>query len=435
MEANLEREEGALSVRGESNPNTDRFTDLSNDRRSREPWGWLFVVSTNAFLLIGGMLTSLTVYASFMQRHFDWSETAAGIGPVALLLGMSVGNLLVGATLDRLGLRYTFLIGAFIAVVSWTAAGCVQTLSEFTVVMAVAGLGIGISTIIPGITLLSNTFHERRGLAIAIFVGACAISSSIMPIITKMLIVWSNWRITFWVVGGVVGALGLSLLCTLPHRTEKSDTLTFDSNTITAFDTMVKRDLDRRQVFSLPAFWMLTVGLTLSQLGINGVLFNVVSYLQKGGYDTATAVYIYGASNLMSLPGLLIGGFISDRIGGSKMLPTILAFQAVGTAMLLGVGIGSLDILGVIGFIVIWGGVSGLPVQGGALFLGEMIGQKAYPFMLGIMFTITDAVGAFAPPLMGWTYELFGGYFWPVAMLAFITLMGMFAVLRSRLDG
>lgn len=180
---------------------------------------------------------------------------------------------------------------------------------------------------------------------------------------------------------------------------------------------------------------MLTLGLTFSQLGINGVLFNVVSYLQKGGYDTATAVYIYGASNFMSLPGLLVGGFISDRIGGSKMLPTILAFQAVGTAMLLGVGTGSLDILGVIGFIVIWGGVSGLPVQGGALFLGEMIGQKAYPFMLGVMFTVIDAVGAFAPPLMGWAYGLFGGYFWPMTMLAFITLMGMFAVSRSRLDG
>ena len=35
---------------------------------------------------------------------------------------------------------------------------------------------------------------------------------------------------------------------------------------------------------------------------MNGVLFNVIAYLQKSGYAATDAIRIYGIANLMSLP-------------------------------------------------------------------------------------------------------------------------------------
>ena len=335
------------------------------------PWLWLGIVSVNGFLLIGGMLTSLTVYASDMQRHFGWSEAAMGGGPVALLLGMSAGNLLIGAAMRRLGLRGTFSLGAAIAAMGWIAAGFVHSLAQFAAAMALAGLGAGMATIVPGIALLSETFHERKGLAIALFIGACALASSTMPMLTGALIAWLGWRAVFWTVGGAAGAICLGLLRLLPRRL--ADAPASAASAMPPVDT----GPSRRQVAAMPGYWLLTLGLTLSQLCMNGVLFNVIAYLQKSGYTAPDAIRIYGIANLMSLPGLLVGGYLSDRIGGRIMLPVVLALQAAGTAMLLGVGLAAWDRLAVIGFIAIWGSISGLPAQGGAVVLGEMIGRRA----------------------------------------------------------
>ena len=391
------------------------------------PWLWLGIVSVNGFLLIGGMLTSLTVYASDMQRHFGWSEAAMGGGPVALLLGMSAGNLLIGAAMRRLGLRGTFSLGAAIAAMGWIAAGFVHSLAQFAAAMALAGLGAGMATIVPGIALLSETFHERKGLAIALFIGACALASSTMPMLTGALIAWLGWRAVFWTVGGAAGAICLGLLRLLPRRL--ADAPASAASAMPPVDT----GPSRRQVAAMPGYWLLTLGLTLSQLCMNGVLFNVIAYLQKSGYTAPDAIRIYGIANLMSLPGLLVGGYLSDRIGGRIMLPVVLALQAAGTAMLLGVGLAAWDRLAVIGFIAIWGSISGLPAQGGAVVLGEMIGRRAYPAMLGIVFTVTGVVGALAPLLMGWLYTATGGYAWPIAMLALMALLATLAVLAGTL--
>lgn len=400
---------------------SDRITPSPRHLR-QAPWLWLSIVSVNGFLLIGGMLTSLTVYASVMQRHFGWSEAAMGGGPVALLLGMSVGNLLVGTAMRRLGLRGTFSLGAAIAAVGWIAAGFVHSLAQFAAAMALAGLGAGMATIVPGIALLSETFHERKGLAIALFIGACALASSTMPMVTGALIAWLDWRAVFWAVGGASGVICLGLLRWLPRRLGDAPASAMQTT---------QAGLSRRQVAMMPGYWLLTLGLTLSQLCMNGVLFNVIAYLQKSGYAATDAIRIYGIANLMSLPGLLVGGYISDRTGGRIVLPVVLALQAAGTAMLLGVGVAAWDRLAIIGFIAIWGSISGLPAQGGAMVLGEMIGQRAYPAMLGIVFTVTGVVGALAPVLMGWLYAATGGYAWPIALLVLLTLLAMLTVLAA----
>ena len=103
-----------------------------------EPWGVMAVMSVIGFLLIGGMLTSLSVYMSVMQPHFRWSEAEMGAGPVALLLGMSAGNLVVGQAMRTIGVRGLFAFGAGMAVCGWIAAGFTGVLPAFMAAMALA---------------------------------------------------------------------------------------------------------------------------------------------------------------------------------------------------------------------------------------------------------------------------------------------------------
>ena len=66
------------------------------------------------------------------------------------------------------------------------------------------------------------------------------------------------------------------------------------------------------------------------------------------------------------------------------------------------------------------------------MLLTELIGQRAYPAMLGIIFTLNGFVGALAPVAVGWAYEASGGYALPVFCLGTLTLVASIASLFCR---
>jgi len=394
------------------------MTSGQDDILPDEPWGLLAILAIIGFLLIGGMLTSLSVYVSVMQQTFGWGEGAMGGGPVMLLLGMSAGNLIVGPVMRRCGKRGIFSIGTGIALSGWIAAGFIRSLPEFMGAMALAGIGAGLATIVPGIAVISESFHRRRGLAVALFIGSCALASAAMPLASKWLIDAAGWRQAFWIFGALAGAISLPIVRRLP------DTIAGDGNR-----SQEEHGLTVQQVLKLPAFWILAMVLTISQLSMNAILFNLIAYLRKTGFDTSEAVTLYGITNFMSLPGLMIGGYLSDRIRAYILLPLILILQGAGTFALLGAGNGPGAI---ILFILCWGSVAGLPAQSGSMLLGEIIGQRAYASMLGIIFTINGFVGALAPAIMGWAYEIAGGYSWPISLFAGLCLLAACASLLCR---
>lgn len=378
----------------------------------RENWLLLIPLALSGFVLIGGMLVSLTVYTAVMQARFGWNETELGAGPVALLLGMSVANLAAGPAMQRLGVRAIFAGGCLVAAAGWAAAGSVTQLWQFMVAMGLAGFGAGAATIVPGIAVITSAFRKNRGLAIALFIGSCALASSAMPIFTAYLIETVGWRTAFRIVG-MAGVL----LCPLLVRFLPG-TLSISQHD-ECIDPGNAARRPRTAALRLPAFWILTAALTVSQLCMNGVLFNIVAFLRKNGLTDSAAVDLYSLTNFMSLPGLLIGGLLSDRVSAHRLLPAIVTVQALGTFALLGIGHqGAVGLFATIGFVVLWGGVAGLPSQSASLLLGELVGPQSFGSLLGIVFTINGFVGALAPVLTGWLHDVSGSYILPFGLFA-----------------
>lgn len=370
---------------------------------ARDPWALLVPLSLAGFLLIGGMLTSLSVYVSVMQKLMGWSAAQAGAGPVAMLVGMSTGNLLISPALRKLGLNGTFAIGCALAAVAWGFAGLSSTLVAFSMCMVVAGVGCGLATIVPGIAALTHAFHARRGLAIALFIGSCSIASSTMPMATNLLLEKVTWQTAFQLGGCVALLLVPVLWWTLPKHAE--------SEPASRSEASGTEGLSQKQAFRLPAFWILTLVLTLSMVCMNGVLFNIVAYLHDRDMPAADAVALYSLTNFMSLPGLLLGGYLSDRVRVRIMFPTVLLLQGLGTLALLGMSdAGLLGTAATAAFVIFWGGVAGLPAQSGSLMLNEIVGSRAFAALLAVVFTVNGFIGAFAPAFTGWLRDTTGDY-------------------------
>lgn len=336
-----------------------------------EPWRVLVPLSLAGIVLIGGMLTSLSVLVSVMQKEFGWSAAAAGAGPVALLLGMCGGNLLVSPLTRWLGVGGSFAASCAVAAAGWAAGGYVTSLVQFAVAMGLAGAGAGAATIVPGIALLTHMFTRHRGMAIALFIGSCALASSTVPMLTGHLVEQLGWRTTFFAVAACALALVPLMLRLLP----RSMPVAADADT-----SSLAASLPPRGAMRLPAFWLLTAVLTISQVCMNGVLFNIVAYLTANGLDRSDAIALYSLTNFMNLPGLVIGGLISDRVAARTLLPLILALQAAGTLALLGIGAPfPFGLAATAAFVIVWGGIAGLPAQAGSLALKDVAGSAISP--------------------------------------------------------
>lgn len=399
--------------------------------KPREPWGLLVPLSLAGFVLIGAMLTSLSVYVSVMQTLLGWSAAEAGAGPVALLIGMSTGNLVISPALRKLGINGTFTLGALLAALAWGSAGWNSTLVGFSLAMAIAGFGTGLASIVPGIAVLTQAFHASRGLAIGLFIGSCSLASSTMPMATNLLIDSVGWRVAFQIVGLAALALVPVLWWFLPRGAVSGDVHGGDVHG--ADGSAQDAGLSCKVAFRLPAFWVLTLVLTLSMVCMNGVLFNIVTYLHDRAMPASDAVALYSFTNFMSLPGLLVGGYLSDRVRVQILFPAILLLQGLGTLAMLGMGdTGLLAMVATGAFVLLWGGVAGLPAQAGSLMLREISGSREFPALLAIVFTINGFVGALAPGLTGWLRDATGDYRPAFALFGLIMIASAFAALWCR---
>lgn len=390
-------------------------------------WVLVFTLSLIAFVIIGGTLTSLSIYLPVLQREFGWSEAEMGALPVAMLLGMSAGNLLSGCLISRLGIRGAIATGTTATAIGWATASQSNALPLFMGAMALAGCGAGIATIVPGVAAITRCFDAHRGRAIGVFIGACALAGSVVPPLSGTLIAKLGWHTTFLIAGGGMGILCLPLaaLVRITRETPLSD------DCVAAAAAHVETGPAAGDVAKLPAYWLLTAALTLSQLCMNGILFSIVAFFLRHGFAQDNAVSIYSATNLMALPGLFVGGALADRYGAKVALPGILLLQSAGTLCLLGVGGAGLGGSGpaIAGFILLWGLAGGLPSQIGPMLLADLIGSRAFATMLGVTLTIAGLIGALAPAATGWLFEAHGSYALPILICGLLTIFAAFMTL------
>ena len=85
---------------------------------------------------------------SAIQGRFELSETLIGFAVASALLGCALGAYLAGRIADRIGRRWTMIIGAFLFLISAFGSGFAFSVWDLTIWRVVGGLGIGIASVV-----------------------------------------------------------------------------------------------------------------------------------------------------------------------------------------------------------------------------------------------------------------------------------------------
>ncbi|HVV43243.1 MAG TPA: MFS transporter [Nitrobacter sp.] len=401
--------------------------------RLRFFYGWVIIAVTFVTMAIGvNARTSFSLLFPPIIDEFHWERgVTAGAFSFGFLVS-AVFSPLMGRMMDRVGPRAVMELGVVLM-----AAGLL--LSPFTTepwhLYVTIGALVGGGSICLGYSgqslFLPNWFIRRRGLAMGLaFAGVGVGSVTLLPWMQHM-IEQVGWRSACWTLGLVL-LIVLAPINLLLHKRPEDIGLEPDGDsTATAAAPPVSNVVDPAwaavdwtlgRAIRTARFWWLALGLFCGLYTWYAVQVHQTKYLLEVGFSPTVAAWALGIVSLLGIPGQILLGHLSDRIGREWIWTVSGAGFAICFAALIGLSRHpSLALL----YVMI--GAQGLLGYGVTSIMGPVVVEifqgKHYGSIFGTIMLAALAGGAAGPWVTGFLHDRYGTY-----DLAFLIGIGVSAV-------
>lgn len=383
----------------------------------------VIALSVTCTISFGILYYAFTVFIEPMQADLGWSkEEITGAYSVGALISGLVAAA-IGRWIDNVGVRRLMTIGSIAASLLTLMWASVVSVPLFYLIWI--GLGLASSAVFyePAFALIFRWFVSRRSRPLTVLTFVAGFASVIFIPLSGALVESLGWRPALVV-------LTLILALTVPvHAFLLRDAVpASDRSQIEATAAVKPQPL---QVLRRRDFWWLTIGFTLSMFVVSGMSVHLVPYLIGRGYAPAVAAGFGGAIGLAALPGRLIFTPLGARVSRHVIAALLFTLQALG---LLALNVASGD-LGVWIFVILYGAGFGAITPARAQLVAEMFGAENYGAVSGRMTQIGALVRAAAPVSVSVVLGISGSYTVGVYLLAAVTLLGAFTILRAGQAG
>ncbi|WP_127782226.1 multidrug effflux MFS transporter [Rhodococcus sp. X156] len=171
-------------------------------------------VSTPLILILA-LLTAVSPLATDMYLpafpemadELGTSATSIQLTLTAFLLGMGVGQLLIGPLSDSIGRRKPLLVGSVVCLVATVACAVAPNVELLTVARLVQGLS-GAAGVVLARAIISDT---ARGAAAAKLIGVMMVIMVIAPVVAPLaggaIVASTSWRVVFWALSALTALM------------------------------------------------------------------------------------------------------------------------------------------------------------------------------------------------------------------------------------
>ncbi|WP_369244055.1 MFS transporter [Streptomyces sp. R41] len=268
---------------------------------------------------------------------------AGDVGSYATF-GMLIGALSSGTVSDWVGRRKTIIVST--AVFSLASAVCASasSLGVFSFGRFLAGLGLG-GLLPSAITLVTEYAPRGRG---ALIVGSLMTAHQAGGIVAGFVALWTgDWRVSFWICV-IPLFIGVPLAAKfLPESMAFLQAKGRDTEALALADRygveLAARGKERPAAadrFSALAalfrggLWVQTLLFWVASFGglllVYGVSQWLPSLMKANGYNLGSSIGFVIVINLGGIVGMLIGGRLTDKFGGSRISAIWFGATAIG---------------------------------------------------------------------------------------------------------
>ncbi|HJZ21210.1 MAG TPA: MFS transporter, partial [Bradyrhizobium sp.] len=384
-------------------------------------YGWIVVAVTFVTMAIGvNARTTFSLFFPPIIDEFGWERgVTAGAFSFGFLVSAAVSPL-IGRLMDRSGPCAVMELG-----VALMAGGLL--LAPLTTQPWHLYLTIGVLVAAGSICLgysgqslfLPNWFNRRRGLAMGLaFAGVGIGSVTLLPWVQHM-IEQTGWRTASTAVGGVVLVVLAPINLLLRKRPEDiglepDGDAAPTATSVKPVSNIVDRDwagIDwtLKRALGTARFWWIALGYFGALYIWYAVQVHQTKYLLDIGFSPNVAVWALGAVSLLGIPGQILLGHVSDRLGREWVWATACMGFAICFAALIALAYFPTLILvyvmvfaqGALGY--------GLTSIMGAI-VAEIFQGRHYGSIFGCIMVAALAGGAVGPWITGILHDLSGNY-------------------------
>lgn len=366
--------------------------------------GWTVVgYGFIAIALSASARALLSLVMPLWESELGWSRSLISTAGAIALIIMAVTAPVAGDFIDRFGPR-KLLTGGFVILGAGLALTTVSTapwqlLLNFGII---SGVGFGVVGASVFFAAVAPYFVRRRGFAMAVVDSGSTVGPLLLVPLAALMLPGFGWRYEF-----IAASIGCLLMAPIALWLLPKDSGKNDPEQDASHEPMRARliYLVRSPTFNLLFWSFLLCGFTSS-----GVIeTHFLPYAAICGFGGVTAAGAYGLLSGINLVGVLVAGWLSDRMSRPMLLAAIYAVRSLTFILLMQMG-NDLSLL--YAFSVIFGLFDYATAPVVASLVASHLGVRVMGLSMGLLsagHSLGAALGAFAG---GVAFDVLGSYRW-----------------------
>lgn len=367
---------------------------------------WLIVgLSFTALALAFSARAVIGLVMPLMEEEMGWSRSFTSSTVAVALVVMGILAPLAGRLVDTQGARAVILIG-----LGALAIGCFMvalTSHPWAFMLAfggVAAVGFGLVATHVVSAAVEQEFDYNKGLATGIATaGSTGGQFIIVPLIAVLLGSY-DWRLAFVTLGVATLIQIVLIIRWFPRGVRLAD----GQNSAAWTRTALKQDI--LMILKKPAFQILFWSYFICGYTTSGVIeTHFIPYAAVCGFSSVTSATAYGLLSAINLCGMILVGWLTDRVHRPLLLGSIYLVRAVSFIILVNVGA---DLQTLLLFAILFGLVDYSTVPVTASLVASHIGVRVMGLAFGLISAGHQIGGALGAYFGGVLYDQFSGYGW-----------------------
>lgn len=297
-------------------------------------WIYVGVILGAALGMLAGYAPLFNATAGVFVRplaaEFGWGRSQASLSYAASMFGLAIVSPIVGAMMDRFGIRRVIGCSAIVFGLA-TAAMSLQngSMLVWVAVSIVVGVSGAATSVLGYLAVLPQWFDRRLGLALGVAMCGLGAGTVILPMTAQYLVTTFGWRMAY--IGMGAGSIVLSLLaCSLLRERFGGAGRARHAQAATPEGVPLAQAL---RSYRLWAIWLVFVLSSTATLSLGP---HLPSLFADRGFDAAMAARSASMVGVGLLVGRLLTGLLIDRIHAPLVASVFFVGGAVGVFLLRG---------------------------------------------------------------------------------------------------
>ena len=349
-----------------------------------------------------------------LKDEFGVSYTQLGIAIAVFSVVTGLTQTPVGFLVDRFGARKILLCGMLLGSGAFICIGLAPSYWMLVAMMGLAGLANSVYHPCNYSILNASIQNERMGKAFSIHTASGMLGNAVAPLTLVSLMSIFDWQ-TALIICGLFG-VSVSLVIGFNRHLFHDPASGARSNTATTQSGL-------RLLFSLPILLgaLFFLGIAIAGYGIGS--FGIATLTVIHEITVSDAATILSAYLFASPVGVLVGGWIADRIGNHHIFAGF-CFMGISVLFFAVAGI-SMNLTAIALLFVVAGFLSGIVSPSRDMLIRSLAPPTEMGKVFGFVSTGFNVAGIIAPPLFGYILDNYNAntVFWVVGIVSLLTVM------------